>query len=377
MALLQMAAPCLMGLEGLCADELKRLSIENVRAENGRVLFEGDWSTVARANLCSRYAERIRILLAEFPVYSPEDLFQGVSKIPWEDFVGSKDAFPVKGHSIDSKMSSVPACQKLIKKAAANRLGRHYGISWLEESGSLHQIEFLLLKNQCSIFLDTSGAGLHKRGYRANATTAPIKETLAAAMADLSRVRPFSTVIDPFCGSGTILIESALKALNIAPGLRRSFAAEKWSVIPANVWREERDRALAAVNTEADFQAYGYDIDPEAVTLTLENARKAGVEKRIHVQQRDIRDFDDSLDRAAVITNPPYGERLLDMEQARALYQVMGEKFTARQGWSYSVISPDDGFEISFGRPADKRRKLYNGMIKCQLYMYFKYGAAK
>ncbi len=360
---LKMAAPCLMGLEGLCADELKRLEIENVRAENGRVLFEGDFSALARANLCSRYAERIRLVLGEFPVYSFEDLFQGVFSIPWEDLIGSKDAFPVKGHSIDSKLSSVPDCQKIIKKAAAKRLGGHYGTSWLEESGSLHQIEFLIIKNRCSIMLDTSGAGLHKRGYRANATTAPIKETLAAAMAELSRVRPFSTVIDPFCGSGTILIESALKALNIAPGLKRRFAAENWGVIPAGVWQEERARAMAAVHTDAEFQAFGYDIDQEAIALTMENARKAGVEKRIHAERRDIKDFDGSFERAAVITNPPYGERLLDMEQARELYKIMGRHFTAKQGWSYSIISPDDGFEVSFGRPADKRRKLYNGMI--------------
>ncbi len=369
---LQFAAPCLMGLEGLCADELKRLDIQNVRAENGRVLFEGDFSTLARANIGSRYAERIRILLGMFPVYTFEELFQGVSKICWEDFITEKDAFPVKGHSIDSKLTSVPDCQKIIKKSAAARLGRHYGTSWLEESGAVHQIEFLIIKNQCSIMLDTSGAGLHKRGYRANAAAAPIKETLAAAMAELSRVRPFSTVIDPFCGSGTILIESALKALNIAPGFKRRFAAENWSVIPASVWREERERALDSIRHDAEFQAYGYDIDDEAVALTLENARKAGVEKRIHVEKRDIRDFDSHFERAAVITNPPYGERLLDMEQARELYKIMGQHFVPRRGWSYSIISPDDGFEISFGRPSDKRRKLYNGMIKCQLHMYFK-----
>ena len=224
MGVLQFAAPCLMGLEGLCADELKRLDIENVRAENGRVLFEGDFYTLARANLCSRYAERIRILLGEFPVYSFEDLFQGVSKIRWEDFIGAKDAFPVKGHSIASKLTSVPDCQKIIKKAVAKRLGSRYGTSWLEETGSLHQIEFLIMKNQCSILLDTSGAGLHKRGYRANATTAPIKETLAAAMAELSRVRPLSTVIDPFCGSGTILLGSPLKARNITTRLQPRFS---------------------------------------------------------------------------------------------------------------------------------------------------------
>lgn len=369
---IQFSAPCLLGIEGICADELRRLEIENVQAENGRVLFQGDFNTLAKANICSRYAERIQILLGEFPAYSFEDLFQGVSKIPWENWLGEKDAFPVKGHSVSSKLASVPDCQKIIKKAVAKRLGTKYHTSWLEESGSLHQIQFLLMKDKCSILLDTSGAGLHKRGYRANSTIAPIKETLAAAMADSSRVRPFSTVIDPFCGSGTILIESALKALNIAPGLRRSFAAEKWDVIPDSAWREERERAQDNIRHDAEFVAYGYDIDNEAVELTIANARKAGVEKRIHVAKRDIRDFSEDFERAAVICNPPYGERLLDMEQAREIYQIMGEKFVRKSGWSYSIITPDDNFEKVFGRKSDKRRKLYNGMIKCQLHMYFK-----
>ena len=372
MTKIQFAAPCLMGLEGLCADELKRLEIENVRAENGRVLFEGGFNALARANLCSRYAERIQILLGEFPVYSFEDLFQGVNRLPWEEFIGEKDAFPVKGHCVSSKLSSVPDCQKIIKKSAAKRLGSKSGVSWLEETGSLHQIQFLIIKDKCSILLDTSGAGLHKRGYRANSAAAPIKETLAAAMADLSRVRHFSTVIDPFCGSGTILIESALKALNIAPGLRRGFAAEKWGSVPSSVWAVERERAMDSINKDAEFQAFGCDIDPEAVALTLENAKKAGVENRIHAEVRDIRDFSTQPERAAVICNPPYGERLLDMQQARELYKIMGNKFVQKDGWSYSIISPDDSFEDTFGRPADKRRKLYNGMIKCQLYMYFR-----
>ncbi len=369
---LKFAAPCLFGVEGICADELKRCGIENVAAENGRVTFEGDFNTLARANICSRYAERIQILLGEFPVYDFEDLFSGVSRICWEYFIGEKDQFPVKGHSVSSRLSSLPACQSVIKKAVAKRLGAKYHTSWLEESGSLHQIQFLIMKDHCSIMLDTSGEGLHKRGYRADATIAPIRETLACAMAELSRVRPFSTVIDPFCGSGTILIESALKALNIAPGLRRSFAAEKWDIIPAEAWRTERERAQDLIRHDAEFTAYGYDIDPAAAELTAANAKKAGVEKRIHTAVRDIRDFDEDFDRAAVICNPPYGERLLDMEQARELYQIMGRKFMKRDGWSYSIISPDDSFEKTFGRPADKRRKLYNGMIRCQVYMYFK-----
>ncbi len=369
---IQFSAPCLFGIEGICADELKRMGIENVRAENGRVLFEGDHSTLARVNLCSRYAERVHILLGKFKAYSFEDLFQGVKRIEWENWIGADDSFPVKGHSVNSKLASVPDCQKIIKKAVVDRLSAKYGKSWFDETGSRFQIQFLIMKDEVSILLDTSGEGLHKRGYRRDATEAPIKETLAAAMADLSHVRPFSTVIDPFCGSGTILIESALKALNIAPGLQRSFAAEKWSCIPSEIWSQERSRCIELINRDVEFQAYGYDIDKNALELTMANAKKAGVEERIHVERRSIADFSSHHERAAIVTNPPYGERLLDIEQARELYRIMGRKFSKRQGYSYTMISPDDNFERSFGRPADKRRKLYNGMIKCQVYMYFR-----
>ena len=369
---IQFSAPCLFGIEGICADELKRMDIDNVKAENGKVLFEGDFSTLARANHCSKYAERVHILLGRFKAYSFEDLFQGVKEIPWENWISENESFPVKGHSVNSKLASIPDCQKIIKKAVVSRLSAKYGKSWFDETGSRHQIQFLIMKDEVSILLDTSGDGLHKRGYRRDATAAPIKETLAAAMADLSHVRPFSTVIDPFCGSGTILIESALKAMNIAPGLKRSFAAEKWNCIPSEIWSEERTRCLDLINHNAEFQAYGYDIDPNALELTIANAEKAGVEKRIHVERRSIADFRSDHERAAIIANPPYGERLLDIEQARELYRTMGEKFIQRQGYSYTVISPDDNFERNFGRQADKRRKLYNGMIKCQVYMYFR-----
>lgn len=370
---IQFAAPCLFGLEGICAEEFKHIEgMENVRAENGRVLFEGDYSILARANICSRYAERIQILLAEFPAYTFDDLFEGVKKIRWEDWISRDDAFPVKGHSVDSKLTSIPDCQKIIKKAVAQRLGTKYSINWLEESGMKHQIQFLMMKNQVSIMLDTSGEGLHKRGYRQNSNSAPIKETLAAAMADLSRVRPYSTVIDPFCGSGTILIEAALKALNIAPGIQRRFSAEYWKSVPIEVWSQERERAMDLIRHDAAFQAYGYDIDEESIELAKDNAYKARVEKRIIFEKRDIRDFQSDWEKASIITNPPYGERLLDIEQARELYSVMGKKFEKRDGYSYTIISPDDNFERTFGRQADKRRKLYNGMIKCQLYMYFK-----
>ena len=228
---LNFSAPCIFGLEGICANELKYLGIKDVVAENGRVLFKGDFNTLAKANINSRYAERIQILLSEFKVQTFDALFEGVKSIPWENFIGTNDAFPVKGRSLNSKLQSIPDCQKIIKKAVVSRLSEHYKMSWFEETGPIHQIQFLIFNDRASIMLDTSGAGLHKRGYRAESNDAPIKETLAAAMAELSRVRQNHFVTDPMCGSGTILIESALKALNIAPGLNRYFSCEKWGCV--------------------------------------------------------------------------------------------------------------------------------------------------
>ncbi len=365
-------ATCLLGLEGLAAAELRRMDIKNVEARNGRVLFSGSQSDMARANICSRYSERILVQMGEFKALSFSELFDCVKSLPWEEWIGKDDAFPVTGRVLDSKLSSVPDCQSIIKKAIVERLKTKYKVSWFEETGAQVKVKFLIMKDIVSIMLDTSGAGLHKRGYRENSASAPIRETLAAALADLSHVRPFSRVIDPFCGSGTILIESALKALNIAPGLRRRFAAERWSCADDSSWRSERERARDIIDRSAEFQAYGYDIDPLATELTDENAKKAGVAARIHTEVRGIEDFSSEFAKAAVICNPPYGERLLDIRQAHNIYSIMGEKFQKREGRSYCIISPDDEFEKLFGRKADKRRKLYNGMIKCQVYMYFK-----
>ena len=220
--------------------------------------------------------------------------------------------------------------------------------------------------------LDTSGAGLHKRGYRKNSNEAPIKETLAAVMAKLSRVRTDGTLIDPFCGSGTILIEGAMLAMHIAPGLRRHFAAEKWKAVPGNIWDNEHIAAKALERRDEGFLAFGYDIDPEAVRLTLENAKKAGVAQYISAEVRDIKDFSNDGPFGCVICNPPYGERLLDVKTAEDIYKTMGHVFTPKRGWSYAAISPDERFETCFGKKADRRRKLYNGMIRCQYYMYFK-----
>lgn len=368
----QYVCPCLLGIEGLVAGELRSMGAQEVQAQNGRVLFAGDFDLLARVNLCSRYAERVQILMGSFSAKTFEELFQGVKALPWGEWIGKKDAFPVKGHSLNSKLVSIPDCQAIIKKAVVEKLKQDYRIPWFEETGAIHQIQFFIMKDQVNIMLDTSGPGLHKRGYRAHATMAPIKETLAAAMAYLSHVREHTVVYDPFCGSGTIAIEAALQALNMAPGLRRFFAAEKWDRIPQQIWSQERERAQDLIKKEASFHAYVTDIDEEALRLTQENAKKAGVASRITVKQQDIRQFVPNTDRGCIICNPPYGERLLDVSRAEELYGIMGNLFERKKGWSYTIISPDADFERCFGRKADKRRKIYNGMIPCQLYMYFK-----
>ena len=363
-------APCIFGLEGICANEFRFLGLENVRAENGRVLFDGDFSSMARANINSRYAERIQVLLAEFRATTFNELFERVKAIRWADFIGMSDAFPVKGSCLNSKLMSVPDCQKIIKKAIVQSLSERYMLSWFEETGAPRQVQFLIMNDRVSILLDTSGSGLHKRGYRAQSNEAPIKETLAAAMAELAGVRPSHYVVDPMCGSGTILIEAAMKALRIAPGLNRSFAAERWSCVPDGVFEQERERAKENINRDCAFHAEGYDIDGAALEVAKSNAEKAGVADRVTFQKRDIRDFELPEGYCTVISNPPYGERLLDLHAAEELYAVMGERFKKENGKRYTIITPDDDFEKIFGRRADKRRKTYNGTLKCQIYIY-------
>lgn len=372
MDIINMTAPCLLGVEGIVARELKQIGANSVIPENGRVNFSGDFNILARANICSRYSERILIEMGKFTAQTFEELFQGVKSLPWENWIGKKDKFPVKGRSLNSKLSSVPACQKIIKKAIVERLKNKYKVQWLEETNELYQIQFLIMKNNVSVMIDTSGNGLHKRGYRAISTEAPIKETLAAVMADLSHIHSNHIVEDPFSGSGTILIESALKALNIAPGKNRDFTAKHWSCIDNSIWQQEIEKAISEEKHNTFFQGYGYDIDQNAIELATENAIKAGVGDKIKFSKRDINNFTLNFERSSIITNPPYGERLLDIEQAQTLYRVMGEKFVKHSGYSYTIISPDEDFEFIFGRKADKRRKLYNGMIKCQVYMYYK-----
>lgn len=365
-------SPCLFGLESVLAFEMKKLGFENVSAADGNVSFNGTANDIARANIGLRCAERVMILLATFKAETFDELFEGVKRINFGDFINKKDAFPVTGWSINSKLHSIPDCQSIIKKAAVESMKRTYRTDWFDETGNVVQIRFSILKDTVKIMLDTSGVPLHKRGYRAHSNAAPLKETLAAGIVDLAHVKNYTTIYDPFCGSGTFLIEAAMKAMNIAPGIRRKFLSEGWGIIGNEPFKLAREEALSQIDRNVEFMAYGSDIDPESIKLTEENAKKAGVESKITLNVAGIKDFAPSALKGTVVCNPPYGERMLDINNARDIYKTMGRVMRKKDGYGYYVISPDDSFEICFGRNADKRRKLYNGMIKCQLYMYYK-----
>lgn len=368
---LNFCVPCLLGLESLIAREALSLGAEQVVADNGKVFFSGSFDILARHNICSRFSERLQILVGSFPAFTFTDLFEGVKALPWEDYIGRTDAFPVKGYSLNSKLFSVSDCQSIIKKAVVERLKQHHGLQWFEETGPTHQIQFSIMKDKVHLLLDTSGEGLHKRGYRPVSLAAPIKETLAAALCDIARLKPYHTLYDPMCGSGTILIEGAMMAMNMPPGVKRNFSAERWDIVPRNIWLEEREKALSHIRRDADFAAFGSDIDENALRAAQMNAVTAGVADKIQWKAAPLSDFAPSSEKGTVICNPPYGERMEDTQRARLLTQEMGRVFPSKPGWSYTVISPSDSFEDDFGRPADKRRKLYNGMIKCQVYMYY------
>ena len=351
---MRLCCPCHFGLESVLKFEIMKIGGTDLKVSDGKISFTGDANVLARANLCLSTAERVLIELIEFRAESFEELFQGVRAIELERYIAPTDAFPVKGYSLNSALHSVPDCQSIIKKAAVERLKAKYGISWFDETGPTVQIKFSILKDIVTIYLDTSGTGLHKRGYRRNSNAAPIKETLAAGIIALAKVRPDSVVCDPFCGSGTILIESALRALRIAP----------------EIWREERSRAIENVDRSAEFHGIGFDIDDAAVALALDNAHKAGIKSRVTIEQADITSFRQP-ENSIVICNPPYGERLLELREAEDIYKKMGRVLGKGGSRQTYVISPHEQFEQFFGEKARKRRKLYNGMIKCQLYMYF------
>lgn len=368
---LRFCAPCHFGLEGLVADELRRLDMPNVAAENGRVRFEGSEKELAKACIWLRCAERVLVEVGSFTARTFDELFEGIKALPLEDYIPKNAAFPVKGYSIGSKLFSISDCQSIIKKAMVTRLSQKYGITWFPEDGETMRVQFSIMDDVCTLYLDATGDGLHKRGYRPAHVGAPLSETLAAAMVILSRYRGRDDFCDPFCGSGTLPIEAALIAKNRAPGLFRSFAAESWTSFENSVWKQAREDAPSR-EYNGEYHILGSDIDPEAIKMSKENAKLAGVNDCIEFLQADATQFDRSTKRGVIVTNPPYGERLMEKRQAEMLYTDFGKAYLALENWRLFLLSSHTEFERSFGRTADKKRKLYNGMIKCDLYMYTK-----
>ena len=366
---MEFSVPCLFGLEGLAGDELRRMNCENVRVENGRVLFSGDETAMAKANIGLRTGERVLILLADFQARTFEELFQGVYRANLEDYIPKDGAFPVKGHCLNSQLMSVPDCQAIVKKAASRRLGEKYGMSWLPETGVKYQLQFSLMNDRVQLYLDTSGPGLHKRGYRANGNDAPLRETLAAAMVTLTHYRGREFLWDPFCGSGTIPIEAALIARNQAPGMYRRFSAEAFSWVDPKIWGEVRTE-FRDKEFKGNYRILGSDNDPKCISLSMANARKAGVDKLITFQDGDATKMSLPTDSGILICNPPYGQRMLEQQSAQRLYAALGRHLKYADGWKKYIITSEPEFEHYFGKRADKKRKLYNGMIKCDYYMY-------
>ena len=368
---IQLVATCLFGLEHLLGEEIEKLGYERISTINGRVTFLGDEQAVALSNVFLRYAERVFIKLGSFRATSFEELFEGTRALPWSEFIGRNDAFPVKGHSIKSQLFSIPDCQAIIKKAIVRSMSDVYGISYFPEEGVRYQVEFFILNDEATLMIDTSGEPLHKRGYRREANAAPIRETLAAAIVSTSRPREDVLMWDPMCGSGTLAIEAAMQMRNIAPGMRRHFSAEKFPYIPEQLWRDAKEEALEGI-TPSDFEVYASDIDEECVKLTKDNAYRAGVLNSLKVFRQDARRISAPGRRGTIVTNPPYGERIGTTSEVERLYRDIGVHFRSLAPWQVYVITSHDGFERLYGKKADKVKKLYNGMIPCYLYQFFK-----
>jgi putative N6-adenine-specific DNA methylase len=369
---IEITAVSTFGMEALVKREINKLGYEIEEVKNGRITFTGDLKAVAEANLWLRTAERVLIRLTEFKAEDFDQLYDGVREIDWPEWLPEDAEFPVSGKSIDSQLSSVPTCQSIVKKAVVDSMKEEYGDKWFKEDGPLFPIEVALYKDSAVISIDTSGAGLHKRGYRSLSVTAPIQETIAAGMVYLSRWDKDRILIDPFCGSGTILIEAAMMAKNQAPGLKRTFISEDWPIFDNMTWAKARVEAKKAKKVDVEPRLImGYDRDPEAISIARYHAKQAGVADLIHFQEQDFSDFSTNRKYGYIITNPPYGNRMSDQEEVEELYREMGEKFLPLETWSYYIITSHSKFEEIFGKEASKRRKLYNGGVETQYYQYY------
>lgn len=367
-----LTAPCGFGLEAVVKREIMDLGFEIESVDDGKVSFYGDEKAIAKANINLRTCERILIEVAKFDAYTFDELFEKTKSIKWSKYISIDGQFPVKkASSVKSTLFSPSDIQSIVKKAIVESLKKDYKVDWFEETKEEYPIRVFIKKDQVAIYIDTSGESLHKRGYREIASQAPISETLAAAIVKLTPWRAQRPLIDPFCGSGTILIEACMNELKIAPGKNRSFISEEFSFISKDVWIEERQNAISNEIKDIEFLVEGYDIDDDVLSIARENAKIAGVEKYIHFQKRDVRNLTSSKQYGFIITNPPYGERLEDRKTVANLYSDLKEPFSKLDTWSFFIITSFEEFEQYFGRKASKKRKLYNGMLKTDLYQYF------
>ena len=361
--------PTLMGLESFTARELKRLGYET-KTQDGRVSFSGKAEDLCRANMFLRTGERVLIVVGEFEAFSFEELFEKTKALPWHEFLDKNAAFPVKGHTLKSQLASVRDCQAIIKKAIAVSLSEKYGVQWLAEDGVNYQIQFNIYKDKVSLMIDTSGDPLHKRGYRTKSNLAPLRETIAASIVMLSYWKFEDVLCDPFCGSGTIPIEAACFKKNIAPGINRGFASESFPFVKKEAWDLAREEAKSN-ERDLKLKIIASDIDSECINISKENAKRAGVENDIEFKVLNALDFKTDISGGTIMCNPPYGERLGEKKECEELYKGLGRVFKNLDNWSMYLLTSNEHFEKLFGKRADKKRKLYNGMIKCDLYQYF------
>lgn len=367
----KLVATAAMGLEAIVAQEVQDLGYETT-VENGKVYFEGDETAIARANLWLRVADRVKIVVAQFPAHSFEELFENVKAIEWEKYLSVDAAFPVSGKSVKSKLFSVPDCQAITKKAIVERMKFHYKrLGFLDESGATYKIEVSILKDVATLTIDTSGAGLHKRGYRQLQGEAPLKETLAAALIKISKWQPNRPLVDPFCGSGTIPLEAAMIGQNIAPGYNREFISEDWSWMKASIWDDVRNEADAVANYDQALEIIGSDIDHRMVNIAQENALEAGFGDIITFKQMQARDFTTNLTDGVMIGNPPYGERIGEVEVIEQVIRDLGKVMKQYPTWSVYMLSSMENFEELYGKKATKKRKLFNGFIKTDYYQFW------
>ncbi len=367
---LDLVATSTFGLEAVVMRELAALGYDATSTQTGRVEFRAGQEAIARANLRLRSADRVLVRAAQFPAADFDALFDAVYELPWEEWIGPEDAFPVSGRSVKSTLSSVPAVQRTVKKAMVERLLRAHRVQSLPESGPVFAVEVALLKDTATLLIDTSGDGLHKRGYRDLVGAAPLRETLAAALVDLSFWKRGKALVDPFCGSGTIAIEAALLGRNIAPGLSRRFAAEDWPVLSEEIWTHAHEEARDLEVPDLGERIVATDIDDEALSLARRHAHRAGVAADIHFQRLPFSELSSSRPYGCIVTNPPYGVRLEHRDDVRSLYESMPAVFASLPSWSFFVLTTWPDFERVLGRRADRRRKLYNAQIECTYYQF-------